>query len=140
MFFLGSYHGRDAQSVEGPKPPHFFWTRTSIRLFFMMDHCLGYCFWGLGHGHDTRSVRGAKAPLILLEKKKKTWHGRRSNYSQQRAAIRAIVFFLGLGNGCNAWSVGGNQPPRILLGLIFVWHRGQFLTTRRGAAIRANVF
>jgi hypothetical protein len=70
MFYLGLDHGRDAQSVKGPKPPHFFWTRTSVRLFFMMGHCPGYCFWGLGHGHDTRSVKGAKAPLILLEKKK----------------------------------------------------------------------
>ena len=72
MFFLGSDHGRDAQSVEGPEPPHFFWTRrTLVRLFSMTGHCLGYCFWGLGHGHDTWSVKGAKGPLISLEKKKK---------------------------------------------------------------------
>jgi hypothetical protein len=70
MFFLVSDHGHGAQSVEGPEPPHFFLTRTSVRLFFMTGHCLGYCFWGLGHGHDTRSVKGAKVPLILLEKHK----------------------------------------------------------------------
>ena len=64
MFFLGSDHGRDAQSVEGPEPPHFFWTRrTLVRLFSMTGHCLGYCFWGLGHGHDTWSIKGAKGPI-----------------------------------------------------------------------------
>jgi hypothetical protein len=93
--YLGSDHGRDAQSVQGPKPPHFFWTQMLVQLFFMTGHCLGYCFWGLGHGHDTWSVKGAKAALIL----------HRSDYSQQRAAVRAIVFFLGLGHGRDARSV-----------------------------------
>jgi hypothetical protein len=109
MFFLGSDHDAMLSLLKDLNllifSGHGRWSNYSSRRAVVWAIVFGV--WG-----TDMALGPSKEPKLLssrLRKKKnnnnKSGHGHRSDYSQQWAAIRAIVFILGLGHGRDAWSI-----------------------------------
>ncbi len=109
LIFLGLDHDAMLSLLKDPNllifSGHGHWSVYSSQQAVVWAIVFGV--WG-----TDMTLGPSKEPKLLSsrlkKKKKKLRHGRRSDYSQQWAAIRAIVFFLGLGHRRDARPVDGD--------------------------------